>query len=73
VGVCATPPAAAAAPTARQEVVTLLDTHGARAKPVLEAKRVAHVSARRPITRGRTALPVLDRSVDDDGVPVIIR
>jgi hypothetical protein len=28
---------------------------------------VAHVSARRPITGGRTVLPVLGRSVDDDG------
>jgi len=66
-GACTTAPAAAAAPPARQEVVALMGTHGVRMAPVLDAQRVAHVSARRPITRGRTVLPVLDHAVDPDG------
>lgn len=66
-GACTFAPPAIAAPPARQQVVALLGTHGVRATPKLEARRVAHVGPRRPITQARTVLPVLGRSVDPDG------
>jgi hypothetical protein len=50
-----------------QELVTLLKLHDARARPTLRSPRIVVVSARRPITGGRTVLPVLAHRVDAHG------
>jgi lipoprotein-anchoring transpeptidase ErfK/SrfK len=51
----------------RQEIVALLATHGVRNTPKVDGKLVASVGARRPATRVRTVLPVLDQTVDNRG------
>ncbi len=52
-------PAPAAVP-ASQPTVALLTDHVARTAPDLDARRIETVAARRPLTRVRTVLPVLD-------------
>lgn len=52
---------------AHQETAALLDMHRARIRPQLDARLVAFVASRRPITGERTALPVLARTTDDRG------
>ena len=47
----------------------LLKFHDARARPTLRAPRIVVVSARRPITGGRTILPVLAHRTGTDGHP----
>ena len=68
VGVIATP-AQAAAPKvpASQPLVALMDGHIARSRPDVTARRIESVSPRRPLTRIRTVLPVLDRATSRDG------
>ena len=51
-------PTTAAAP---QALVVLLGDHVARHAPSADAGRIEGVAARRPLTRGRTVLPVLGR------------
>jgi lipoprotein-anchoring transpeptidase ErfK/SrfK len=51
----------------RQELVALVRSHVARIHPNLRAPRVAFVSSRRPITGGRTVLPVLARRAGAHG------
>jgi hypothetical protein len=59
-----TPALAGRAPVPEtQELVTLVKLHDARARPTLQSPRIVVVSARRPITRGRTVLPVLAHRV----------
>ena len=50
-----------------QEVVTLLRTQAVLAKPDSRAVPVAQVRAKRPVTGGRTSLPVLSHSTDKQG------
>lgn len=57
----------ASATPARQAVVVLLHDHDARSSPSVHARRIATVSARRPLTRVRTVLPVLGHKTDGDG------
>ena len=52
-------PAPAAVP-ASQPTVALLTDHGARTAPDRRARRIETGAARRPLTRVRTVLPVLD-------------
>lgn len=48
---------------ASQELVVLLHDHVARTAPRVDARRIETVRARRPLTRARTVLPVLDYAV----------
>lgn len=68
IGILATP-AQAAGPRvpASQPLVALLDGHIARSRPDVTARRIESVSARRPLTRVRTVLPVLARATSRDG------
>jgi len=59
--VAAAAPAPTAAPTS-QALVVMLGDHTARRAPDAEAGRIEAVAARRPLTRTRTVLPVLDRA-----------
>lgn len=52
-------PAPAATPPAPQALVVLLGDHVARRAPDADAGRIEGVAARRPLTRGRTVLPLL--------------
>ncbi len=52
---------------AHQETAALLDMHRARTRPELDARVVAFVAPRRPITGERTVLPVLGHSTDARG------
>jgi hypothetical protein len=63
VGCALVVPSAVAAPrvAASQPLVVLLHDHIARSAPGAHAGRVETVSARRPLTRVRTVLPVLGR------------
>ncbi len=54
-------PASAAVP-ASQPLVVLMRDHVARSSPSAQARRVATVQSRRPLTHVRTTLPVLDRA-----------
>ncbi len=54
-------------PPARQPLVTLLRDHVVRAAPSVRAPSRERVSARRPLTRVRTVLPLLDTAVSSDG------
>ena len=58
----APPRAAGARVPASQPLVVLLHDHVVRARPSSRAWRVEAVSARRPLTRVRTVLPVLGRA-----------
>ena len=62
-------PAHAAVPAvpASQPLVVLLHDHVARTRPDVHARRIETVSARRPLTRVHTVLPVLGESVSADG------
>jgi len=51
----------------QQELVALLATQAARDVPSVDGEQVASVGARRPVTEGRTVLPVLARTADDAG------
>jgi lipoprotein-anchoring transpeptidase ErfK/SrfK len=64
-----TVPAQASAPRApaSQALVVLLRDHVARTRPSVRAHRLETVAARRPLTRVRTILPVIQRSTSDDG------
>ncbi|HWH19089.1 MAG TPA: L,D-transpeptidase [Solirubrobacterales bacterium] len=64
-GAGAAPASAATAPAPRPLVV-LLGDHVARRAPSADAGRIEAVAARRPLTRGRTVLPVLGRGGRDD-------
>jgi hypothetical protein len=70
VGYLLVPVGAQAARVARQpmapyqDLVALLTTHVARGRPALGSRRVASVSATRPITGQRTVLPILGQSID---------
>jgi lipoprotein-anchoring transpeptidase ErfK/SrfK len=65
------PTAAIAAPSPpaeeAQELVALLRPHGAFARPDADSRRLGSVDARRPITGGRTVLPVIRRAIGADG------
>ena len=50
-----------------QPLVVLLHDHVARTRPAVDAPRIETVGARRPLTRVRTILPVLDEATSDDG------
>jgi lipoprotein-anchoring transpeptidase ErfK/SrfK len=50
-----------------QSVATMLSAHTVRSAPKAKAKAVGSVAARRPITGGRTVLPVLRQVVDGRG------
>ncbi len=54
--------AAVASVPADQPLVVLLRDHVARTAPRTSARRITTVRTRRPLTRVRTALPVLDRA-----------
>jgi lipoprotein-anchoring transpeptidase ErfK/SrfK len=60
-------PAAASAVPASQPLVVLLQDHVARTAPSPRARRIESVSARRPLTRVRTVLPVLADATSSDG------
>jgi lipoprotein-anchoring transpeptidase ErfK/SrfK len=65
------PPAYSAAPPAvspTQELATLLSAHKAFSGPALDSAPLERVRARRPITGGRTVLPVLGHSTSADGL-----
>lgn len=51
----------------RQPIVTLLAAHDVRRAPDGDSRPTAVVAATRPITGGDTVLPVLARTVDEDG------
>jgi lipoprotein-anchoring transpeptidase ErfK/SrfK len=57
--------AAAVAPL--QDTVTLLGSQTVRAKPAANGRKVASVSARRPLTHAHTVLPMLAQIQDDHG------
>ncbi len=59
-------PAGAAVPTG-QPLVTLLHGHDVRMAPSVRARRIEHVSARRPLTGVHTVLPILGRATSADG------
>lgn len=59
--------AAASGVPASQALVTLLHDHVARTRPSVRAHRIETVAARRPLTRLRTVLPVLDSAIASDG------
>jgi hypothetical protein len=50
-----------------QDTVTLLGAQTVRAKPTAGGRKVAHVSARRPLTGAHTVLPMLAQIQDDHG------
>jgi lipoprotein-anchoring transpeptidase ErfK/SrfK len=50
-----------------QPLVELLHDHVARSKPDERARRIETVAARRPLTRPRTVLPVLDSATGSSG------
>jgi lipoprotein-anchoring transpeptidase ErfK/SrfK len=50
-----------------QPLVELLHDHVARTKPNARARRIETVAARRPLTRRRTVLPVLDSAISSGG------
>jgi lipoprotein-anchoring transpeptidase ErfK/SrfK len=50
-----------------QDTVTLLGAQTVRAKPSAGGRKVAQVSARRPLTGARTVLPMLAQVQDDHG------
>jgi lipoprotein-anchoring transpeptidase ErfK/SrfK len=54
---------------ATQPLVVLLQDHVVRSAPDEHARRIESVRARRPLTRVRTILPVLDRATSDSGQP----
>lgn len=56
-----------ARPPARQPLVTMLRDRVARTAPSVHAAQLERVSARRPLTRVRTVLPLLDSAVSRDG------
>jgi lipoprotein-anchoring transpeptidase ErfK/SrfK len=69
-GACAlaTPARAAGARVPEsQPLVALLHDHVARTRPRVTAHRIESISARRPLTRVRTVLPVLGRAKSQDG------
>ena len=51
-----------------QELAGLLSSHKVRAKPAKGSAVIGFVQARRPITEGRTVLPVLGHSTSRDGL-----
>lgn len=57
--------ASAVAPV--QDTVTLLGAQTVRAKPAANGRKVAGVSAKRPLTGARTVLPMLAQIQDDHG------
>jgi lipoprotein-anchoring transpeptidase ErfK/SrfK len=57
----------AVAPVADQALVVLLGDHVARTRPSLRARRVETVRGRRPLTKVRTVLPVLDTATGPSG------
>jgi lipoprotein-anchoring transpeptidase ErfK/SrfK len=65
----AAPATAAAAPhiAAHQETVALLASASVRGGPALDAKVVASVPAKRPMTGARTVLPLLGQAIDSTG------
>jgi lipoprotein-anchoring transpeptidase ErfK/SrfK len=50
-----------------QELVTLLSSHEALLKPFAGSRSLGQVQARRPITEGRTMLPVFGHKTSSDG------
>jgi lipoprotein-anchoring transpeptidase ErfK/SrfK len=50
-----------------QDTVTLLGSQTVRARPAASGRKVANVSARRPLTSARTVLPMLAQIQDDHG------
>ncbi len=68
-GLIAVAPAAAADPHVlpSQPLVQLLRDHVARTGPDAQAHRIESVSARRPLTRVPTVLPVLDSALSAEG------
>jgi lipoprotein-anchoring transpeptidase ErfK/SrfK len=60
--------AASTGAPANQPLVVLLSDHIARTQPSVHARRIEAVAARRPLTRVRTILPVLDRRTSRDGI-----
>lgn len=59
--------AASTGAPAKQPLVVLLHDHIARTRPSVHAQRIETVADRRPLTRVRTVLPVLERSSNSDG------
>ncbi len=68
-GVLAAPAGAAPAPRSAgsQALVILMHSRIARTRPSVTAQRLETVAARRPLTRVRTVLPVLDETKDAEG------
>ena len=66
-GVLAAPARAATDRPASEPLVVLLRDHVARTRPSVHAHRIEPVAARRPLTRVRTVLPVIDRDTSRDG------
>ncbi len=66
VGGAAAAPASGSGAPAPQALVVLLGGHVARRAPNAAARRIEAVAARRPLTRGRTVLPLLGRGGRDD-------
>jgi lipoprotein-anchoring transpeptidase ErfK/SrfK len=66
VGVAPAAPAPVAPSSASRALVVLLGGHVARRAPYAHAGRIETVSARRPLTRVRTVLPVLGRGGRDE-------
>lgn len=62
-------PAPAQGVEATQELVILLDRHVARTAPDVSAQGVESIDGRRPLTKVRTALPVLAHGTGPDGAP----
>ena len=54
---------------ASQPLVKLLRGHPARTRPDANARRIEFVSARRPLTRVQTVLPVIGGAIGSDGTP----
>lgn len=52
---------------AAQETVAVATAHVARVRPSRGARTIVRIAARRPITDGRTVLPVLGHAVDAQG------
>jgi hypothetical protein len=63
----AAPAMAASHVAAHQETVALLAAATVRDGPAPDAKVVAQVPARRPMTAARTVLPLLGQSIDSTG------
>lgn len=57
----------------KQPLVALLHDHIARTRPSANAGRIEAVAARRPLTRSRTVLPVLDSAENPNGGGTWIR